>query len=57
MFAQVLTMRPVSHRTNCRDVNHLLENVGRAANPNYPASVTGAEMALPGISKMDSTRK
>lgn len=57
MFAQVLTMWPVSHSTNCRDVNHLLENVGRATNPNYPASMTGAVMALPRVSKMDSTWK
>lgn len=49
MFAQVLTMWPVSHSTNCRDVNHLLENVGHATNPNYPASMTGAVMALPRI--------
>lgn len=57
MFAQVLTTWPLSHNTNCRDVNHLSENVGCAMNHNYPASMTGAVMALPGISKMDSTWK
>lgn len=57
VFAQVLTMWPLSHGTNCRDVNHLLENVGFAMNPNYPASMTGAVMALPRISKMDSNLK
>lgn len=57
VFAQVLTIWPVSHSTNRRNVNHLLEDVGCATNPNYPASMTGAVMALPRILKIDSTRK
>ena len=55
MFAQVLTVRPVSQSTNCRSVNHLLGNVGCAMNPNYMASMTRAVMALPRVSIMEST--